>query len=139
MIQLQTKRNLLPAQLNDLHLKQFLGTFSIYRKELLTEKALESLCMFLFICFPIVTAHNPLSYLSSLPIFIGLGAGGTGIWTGFQAEWRQEGFQRGQGDKDYVQRSKAPFSAPFKVLLPLIPTTVRASQLCELLMYLEIF
>lgn len=86
MIQLQIKRNLLPAQLNDLHLKQFLGTFSIYRKELLTEKALESLCMFLFICFPIVTAHNPLSYLSSLPIFIRLGAGGMGIWTGFQAE-----------------------------------------------------
>lgn len=48
MIQLQIKGNLLSAQLNDLHLKQFLGTFSLYRKELLTEKAwgLKSLYMF---------------------------------------------------------------------------------------------
>lgn len=92
-----------------------------------------------FIFCLIMTSHNPLSYPSSLPIFVRFGAGEMGIWTGLQAEWRQEGFQRGQGDKDYVQRSKASFSAPFKVLLPLIPTTVRASQLCELLMYLEIF
>lgn len=85
------------------------------------EWGLEFLCRFIF--FVIMTSHNPfLSSPSSLSIFIRFGAGGLGIWTGFLAEWRQEGFQRGQGDKDYVQRSKASFSGPFKALPPLIPT-----------------
>lgn len=62
-----------------------------------------------------------------------------GVWAAFQAQWRQEGSQKSQVDKDHVQRLKASFTARFKVLPPLITTPVQASQLWELLMHLEIF
>lgn len=61
------------------------------------------------------------------------------VWTRFRGQWRQEEFQKGQVDKDYVQRLKASFTAAFKVFPPLIATTARASQRWELLMDLEIF